>query len=153
MIKARKQPLAQLCLVQYFPSDQATKREFKDDGDGEFVLEQDLQEIAALVGKFDPQLASWRERLSDSFTLENGSAQLAQWFASVTLRRYEDSLVITEATPLVDYVLSGRIKLSAERERDFARFVKQELQLRGGKLYVTKAYGVFESMGIDQPRS
>lgn len=111
------------------------------------IGEQDLQEIAALVGQFDAQLASWRERLSASFTLENGAAQLTPWFARVTLRHYEDSLVITEATPLVDYILSGRIKLAADRQRDLARFVEQELQLRGGKFYVTKAYGVFESSG------
>ncbi|MGI0014792.1 MAG: class I SAM-dependent methyltransferase [Nitrososphaera sp.] len=111
------------------------------------IGERHLQEIAALVGKFDAQLVSWGERLSDSFTLENGSAQLTPWFASVTLHRYEDSLVITEATPLVDYILSGRIKLSADRQRDFAKFVKQELQLRGGKFYITKDSGVFESSG------
>ncbi|MBV7339567.1 class I SAM-dependent methyltransferase [Chloroflexi bacterium TSY] len=108
---------------------------------------QDLQEMAALVGKFDSQLASWRRRLSDSFTLENGSAQLTQWFDGVTLHHYEDSLIITEAAPLVDYILSGRINLSADRQRDFARFVQQELQLCGGKLYVTKASGIFESSG------
>ena len=111
------------------------------------IGEQHLQEMAALVGKFDSQLASWRERLSASFTLENGSAQLTQWFANVAFRHYEDSLVITEATPLVDYILSGRLRLSADRQRDFARFVKQELQLRGGKLYITKDVGVFESSG------
>jgi ubiquinone/menaquinone biosynthesis C-methylase UbiE len=106
---------------------------------------QNLQEMAALVSRFDAQLTAWREQLADSFTLENGPAQLARWFASVTLRRFEDSLVITETAPLVDYLLSGRIKLAADRRRDFAGFVEQELKLRDGKFYVTKDVGVFES--------
>lgn len=120
--------------------------------DGRFYAatlgERDLYEMAALARRFDPQLASWRKRPPDFFTLENGSALLAEWFASVTLHHYEDSLVITEATPLVDYVLSGRVQLSADRRRDFGRFVERELQLRGGKLHVTKVYGVFESSGL-----
>jgi ubiquinone/menaquinone biosynthesis C-methylase UbiE len=105
--------------------------------------EQNLQELAALISKFDSQLASWREQLSDSFTLENGAGQLTPWFAQVTLHRHEDSLVITEAAPLVEYILSGRIKLSVERQRDLALFMEQELQLRGGKLHITKDVGVF----------
>jgi len=119
--------------------------------DGRFyaatIGEQHLPEIAALLGKFDPQLASWRVRLAGSFTLENGSAQLTPWFARVTLRHYEDALVITEAAPLVDYILSGRVNLSADRQRDLASFIKQELRRRGGKLYVTKDVGVFEASG------
>ncbi len=36
----------------------------------------------------------------------NGAAQLAPFFAEVTLLPYADSLVVTEAQPVVDYVLS-----------------------------------------------
>jgi SAM-dependent methyltransferase len=42
-----------------------------------------------------------------NFDLENGAEQLAPWFAEVELRRFEDSLVVTEAEPLVAYVLSS----------------------------------------------
>ncbi len=42
-----------------------------------------------------------------NFSLENGAEQLAPWFAEVELRRFEDSLVITEVEPLVAYVLSS----------------------------------------------
>jgi ubiquinone/menaquinone biosynthesis C-methylase UbiE len=110
--------------------------------------EQNLKELSALVTKFDSKLASWGARLAGSFTLENGSAQLEQWFARVALHRYDDSLVITEAVPLVDYLLSGRLKLAPDRQSDFAQFVNQELKLYDGKFYVTKDSGVFEARGI-----
>lgn len=115
--------------------------------DGRFyaatVGERHLQEISALVSRFDPQLASWREQLSDSFTLENGAAQLAGGFADTELRRYEDSLVVTEAAPLVSYIVSGRVGLSADEQSALASFVEQELQVHGGKLHITKDVGVF----------
>lgn len=116
--------------------------------DGRFYAstngEHHLQEIGELASRFDPQLASWLERQSNTFTLENGAEQLHPWFAQVTLHRYEDSLVVTEAAPLVDYILSGRVKLPAEQQPEFARFIQQELERSGGKLHITKDSGVFE---------
>jgi len=41
------------------------------------------------------------------FSLENGAAQLSQWLLEVSLRRYEGALVVTEAAPLIEYLLSG----------------------------------------------
>ncbi len=72
------------------------------------VGDRHLVEMANLVGKFDAGLASWGKKATDSFTLENGVAQLSQWFAEIKLYRYEDALEVTEAAPLVDYILSGR---------------------------------------------
>ena len=40
------------------------------------------------------------------FNLEGGAAELSPWFPAVTLERYEDALVVAEAAPLADYVLS-----------------------------------------------
>jgi len=37
------------------------------------------------------------------------------------------------------------MKPSADRRLDFVEFVKQELQLRDGKFYITKDSGVFEA--------
>ena len=41
------------------------------------------------------------------FFLENGEAELKAWFARVTIHRQEEALVVTEAQPLIDYILSG----------------------------------------------
>jgi hypothetical protein len=41
-----------------------------------------------------------------SFTLENGLDQLKSYFTQVTLHRYDDSLVVTKAEPLADFINS-----------------------------------------------
>lgn len=41
-----------------------------------------------------------------AFNLENGAEQLSRLFPEVSLLPYEDALVVTEAQPLVDYLLS-----------------------------------------------
>lgn len=42
-----------------------------------------------------------------NFDLENGADQLLAWFPEVDIRRFEDALVVTEAEPLVAYILSS----------------------------------------------
>jgi SAM-dependent methyltransferase len=104
--------------------------------------ERQMQEIGDLCGRFDPQLP-WSLQFSGPFTLENGAAQLQPWFPAVSLRCYPDSLLVTQAEPLVAYILSGRVKLPPDRQQELARFVEQELQARGGTFYITKDSGIF----------
>jgi ubiquinone/menaquinone biosynthesis C-methylase UbiE len=122
--------------------------------DGSFYTstngQRHLQEMADMVSRFDSRLAWWGAEPSDSFVLENGAAQLTPWFTNVTLHRYKDSLIVTEPAPLVEYILSGRIELTADRQLDFANFVRQEFQRRGGKFHVTKDPGIFISHGTLQ---
>ncbi|MGB7538773.1 MAG: methyltransferase domain-containing protein [Anaerolineales bacterium] len=107
-----------------------------------------LRELADLAIQFDPALVSWGgpSLAKDTFTLENGAAQIAPLFNDVSLHRYEDALVITEPAPLVDYVLSGRIKLDGEERAKFVRYVEQEMERRGGVFRVTKESGLFEAV-------
>jgi SAM-dependent methyltransferase len=105
-----------------------------------------LGEIAALVERFDTRLASWRGPTVFSFTLENGAERLGPWFHDVSLARYEDGLVVTEAAPLADYILSGRLQLTPEEEEAFRAFVGQELRRHGGALAITKDSGLFEAI-------
>jgi len=104
-----------------------------------------LSEIADLLSKFDIELASWRN-LADSFTLENGMVQLSQWFAEIKLYRYKDALEVTEVAPLVDYILSGRIKITENRRDQFREFVAQEIESLGGVFHITKDSGMFVSV-------
>ena len=85
---------------------------------------------------------------SYSFTLENGAEQLAHWFASVTLSRYEDALVVTEAGPLIDYILSGRAKalFVGEKLQRLRDVVDQELAAHGA-IFISKDSGLFEAHG------
>lgn len=109
---------------------------------------ENLKELTALVSRFDPQLAAWGRLSSNSFSLENGAAQLREYFARVELKRYPDALIVTEAAPLTDYILSGRIELPPERQADLAECVSQTLQANRGKFYITKEAGLFEASGI-----
>jgi ubiquinone/menaquinone biosynthesis C-methylase UbiE len=104
-----------------------------------------LRELDELVHTFDPSWDPWGGGLTDSFLLENGLDQLSEWFSRATLHRYEDDLVITEARPLVAYVLSGAAESAVTgRELEFSEFVEQELALHD-TIYVTKDSGMFEA--------
>lgn len=104
-----------------------------------------LQEINALVTRFEPQFSTWNALASDSFSLENGEAQLKEYFSTVLLKRYADSLVVTDVKPLIEYIFSGRLMLKDERKRDLAEFVENDFLVKGGKFFVTKDSGVFNS--------
>jgi ubiquinone/menaquinone biosynthesis C-methylase UbiE len=107
--------------------------------------EQNLSEIRDLLCKFDGELASWG-KVADSFTLENGMAQLSQWFTKIKLYRYEDALEVTEVTPLVDYILSGWAQQILEkRQNQFIEFVTREMEARGGVFHISKDAGLFVS--------
>jgi SAM-dependent methyltransferase len=88
------------------------------------------------------------------FNLENGRDELAPWFSTIVLHRYEDALVITEAEPLIAYFLSTRIAsaLDDEARADLARRVEQELAAHGA-IHVTKASGLFEARKDDSRES
>jgi ubiquinone/menaquinone biosynthesis C-methylase UbiE len=100
--------------------------------------EQNLSEIRDLLCKFDDRLASWGKGF-DSFTLENGMEQLAEWFEEVKLYRFEQALEVTEAAPLVDYVLSGLARQILEKRLDsFNEFVAREIESSGGVFHVSE---------------
>jgi SAM-dependent methyltransferase len=109
------------------------------------VGQSHLQEIGALVRRFDPRLDWWGAQPGETFTLENGAALLAGWYTEVTLRRYEDALIVTEPGPLIEYILSGRVTLDAGQQVEFARFVQQEFARLGGRFPITKDSGIFFS--------
>ena len=106
------------------------------------VGERDLTEIPALVRGLDPLLDSWAD-VPSSFTLENGTAQLAGWFATVTLRRYEDSLRVTEVEPLVRYILSTASGPAVDLERRVRERVQRAMDAHGGELRIRKDAGMF----------
>jgi hypothetical protein len=85
-------------------------------------------------------------------SLENGAEQLSPWFSEVTLRRYEDALVVTEVRPLVDYLLLGPAADKAARELDADEFDRRVSELverleqemaREGTIRITKDTGLF----------
>lgn len=107
-----------------------------------------LRELNELISTFDTRLAEWGKLPVDSFNLENGAAQLRGFFGNVSLRRYPDALLVTDANLLTDYILSGRLVLPAEQRLDLAQFVAQALKANKGQFTITKDAGVFEASSI-----
>ena len=108
-----------------------------------------LRELDELVSRFDGRADPWGGDLTESFLLDNGLDQLSEWFSRVTLHRYEDALVITEAKPLVAYVLSAAAEsVLTGKELEFIEFVEHELALHN-TIYVTKDSGIFEAFRDD----
>jgi SAM-dependent methyltransferase len=112
-----------------------------------------FSEMVAMLRLLDPE---WpHESISTdlpNFNLQNGAEQLSAWFKEVGLLGYEDSLAVTEAKPLVDYLLSTMHAqelakhLSAEEFRRRLSTLKdwlaKELAARGS-IHITKDTGMF----------
>ncbi|MBI3976201.1 MAG: hypothetical protein HY334_07390, partial [Armatimonadetes bacterium] len=110
------------------------------------------KEIDGLLRRFDPRAVWGRGQSFFEFTLENGFDQMSPWFADVTLHRYDDALVVTQAEPLVAYVLSGRGRavLAGGRVAEFSAFVEGE-RARRGVLRISKDAGLFKCVRRDGP--
>ena len=99
----------------------------------------DLEASLGIVGSLRAFAGS-----ANFFKLENGGAELAAWFPSVELRRLEDVLAVTEAQPLIDYILSfadGAIPTN-DKVEELKAAVEQEIRNKGA-FHVDKVSGMF----------
>lgn len=105
-----------------------------------------MRELGDLLRQVDPEAPRWKP--SEGFTLENGPPQMEHWFADLSVRRYDDALLVTEAEPLIAYVLSGRTQtwLVGERRYRFAHQIKAALARRGA-IRITKDAGMIIGVG------
>ncbi|MDQ3458641.1 MAG: class I SAM-dependent methyltransferase [Deinococcota bacterium] len=99
-----------------------------------------LLETEVLIRKLKPE----QKRMAEPFNLDNGQEQLSACFSNVELRRYNDSLRVTETEPLIAYLLSGLENLSVADERVAAlsAYVEREIAEKGA-VHITKESGVF----------
>ena len=73
----------------------------------------------------------------DNFSLQNGEEQLREFFIDVDLRIYKNTLIITEAAPLADYVVSlnniipGKIVLQENMKEEFIEFIQKKIDIEG----------------------
>jgi len=110
---------------------------------------QHLKEVGDLIHHVAPDFI-WGVA-TEEFTLENGAAQLAPYFSSVLLRRQENALVVTEAQPLVEYILSGQAArvFVGERLEQLRSLIEQRLAEHGA-ISITSVSGLFvASQGVD----
>lgn len=104
-----------------------------------------MKELTDIIKNFDDTIFNSLVPFSRAFGLENGEEQLNQSFNEVELINYIDSLEVTEAEPIVDYVLSfGGIRenLSNENLKDFKEYLNNILD-KNGVIKVSKNTGIF----------
>lgn len=102
-----------------------------------------MKEITSLVQKFDSRIVLSGDKLYDHFGLDNGSSILKEFFPNITTYLYPDELVVTQAEPLIEYILSchgNQNQYLLDRYKDFRTFVEKEIQ---SGFHITKEVGVF----------
>ena len=100
-----------------------------------------MKEITALVQAFDSKITLSQTNLYDVFGLDNGKDMLNPYFSEVHVACYPDALIVDEAQPLVDYIMSchgNQSEIIGPRLMEFKAFVQNQLPL-----HITKEAGVF----------
>ena len=78
------------------------------------------------------------------FTLDRGAGELAHWFAEVEVEPRNSVLVVTEAAPLVEYVMSFA-RLSDEETARLHAYFDTEIQ-REGAFRITTEAGILKAV-------
>jgi ubiquinone/menaquinone biosynthesis C-methylase UbiE len=107
-----------------------------------------MRELNEILHGIDPDAEPVGEPLISSFALENGREQLESHFSRVEVLRFEDGqedgLVVTEAGPLADYILSTSYSERAgawDRRRIVAYL--ENLMGKRGAIRISKVSGMF----------
>lgn len=102
--------------------------------------ETHMHEMHTLANQFRKNAYTSQER-NAWFTLEGGLAELAEWFASVTVARYKNDLIVTDADLLVAYLASSK-RLSEEELNQCAAHIKHKIEA-DGSIQITPSTGLF----------
>lgn len=117
------------------------KRVLKDDGAfycatfGEHGIMEYLSNLLSEYGITDST--------NKNFTLQNGNSILRKAFTDVRRENYEDSLVVTNISDIVDYIysLSGMTSLSSVPREKVEQILLKHT--KNGALNIPKEYGMF----------
>ncbi len=103
-----------------------------------------MRELVDLVAAYDPDVPFLRA-IASRFGLENGGAYLRPYFDTIEVRRYSDSLHVTDPQPAIDYILSATTILlqSDSWKRGLEAHVRRTFDARGGALDIHKDTGMF----------
>ncbi|GFZ32219.1 MerR family transcriptional regulator [Clostridium zeae] len=104
-----------------------------------------MKEIETLTKSFDSRISLSEVHLEEIFGLENGEAQLINYFPSMEKLIYEDKLIINQYKPLLDYILSchgNQHEILAGRYDEFDKYVKAKVE-KTGIFKVSKYAGIF----------
>ncbi|MGC9467890.1 MAG: class I SAM-dependent methyltransferase [Anaerolineae bacterium] len=110
------------------------------------VGETHMKELWDLIEPFVPDIHDRTGAVSAGFTLENGTAQLSQFFTEVNRYDYPDDLAVTEVKPIIDYLRSSttmtNTELSPNQWASIRRTVAAHIELKGA-FHIHKASGLF----------
>ncbi len=102
-----------------------------------------LREMHELIHEFDSRYVG-RDPSARLFGLENAAEVLGRNFARVEIRRYTDAFWVTEARPLLDYILSLWDVVEVVkpvRAKELEAFLQAKIEAGGG-LPITKDAGL-----------
>lgn len=105
-----------------------------------------MKEIEGLAKSFDSRIALAEINLEQVFGLENGTEQLDPWFKEINLHTYEDSLIVDDYKPILDYILSchgNEHEILEGRYEEFEKHIKAKVS-KTGKFKISKQAGMFE---------
>ncbi len=104
-----------------------------------------MKEINEIVKEFDDRIVLSSNNLNLKFGLENGKEILNQYFNLVQLNVYKDSLLIDEAQPLIDYIMSchgNQNEIIGPRMEEFKKFIEKKLE-NNQPIQITKDAGLY----------
>lgn len=104
-----------------------------------------MKEIHELCSEYDERIDFSSKKFQEDFGLETGKEQLEKIFNTVEVKRYNDSLLVTESIPLIDYINStiGNVKeILKNREDDFKNYLDKMIREEKG-IKIRKCTGVF----------
>lgn len=102
-----------------------------------------MKEITELVQEYNSDIVLSADRLYEKFGLENGEELLRKHYETVTCRRYEDEIRISDPDPLIAYILSchgNQNSFLLDAYKDFHDFVEKKVS---HGFHITKDAGVF----------
>ncbi len=102
-----------------------------------------MKEITDLVQGFNSSISLSADKLYERFGLDNGKELLEQHFDKVECRHYEDSLIVDEPEPIIEYILSchgNQNQYIVNRYKDFRSTVERKTK-KGFR--ITKEAGIF----------
>ncbi|MDY9924053.1 class I SAM-dependent methyltransferase [Methanobacterium sp.] len=104
-----------------------------------------MREISELVSRYDDDIYYSLKPFAHAFGLENGEKQLSESFEQVQMIKYLDGLEVTEADPLVDYILSFEKvneAIKGQKRKDFEDYLADIIE-KEGIIKITKDNGMF----------
>lgn len=104
-----------------------------------------MKEITELVQSFDSKVELSQNSLFDIFGIENGETILKKYFKSVQFIQYEDSLIVDQAQPLVDYIMSchgNQNEILGPKISKFKEYIESMIS-KNVSITITKQAGLF----------